>query len=98
MPPKVHKRFDDDGDTADLPIVSVNEQVATTTSKKNKNKKKNKKKNKANANQEQNHAAQPVPLPDSTQNGQQKTELTNGASEQVSAEPSLEQSPKEPVP
>ncbi|KAF5107610.1 hypothetical protein DV452_004922 [Geotrichum candidum] len=98
MPPKVHKRFDDDGDTADLPIVSVNEQVATTTSKKNKNKKKNKKKNKANANQEQNHAAQPAPLPDSTQNGQQKTELTNGASEQVSAEPSLEQSPKEPVP
>lgn len=52
MPPKVHKRFDDDGDSADLPIASVDAQVATSTSKKNK-KKKNKKKNQANANQQQ---------------------------------------------
>ncbi|KAF5095897.1 hypothetical protein D0Z00_002984 [Geotrichum galactomycetum] len=99
MPPKVHKRFDDDGDTADLPITLVNDQVAvTTTSKKNKNKKKNKKKNKTNANQEQNHAVQPSPLPDLAQNEQQMKDSTVISSERASAEPILEQSPKEPAP
>jgi ATP-dependent RNA helicase DHR2 len=94
MPPKVHKRFEDDGDSTDLPITLINNQVAVTTSKKNKNKKKNKKKNKANANQEQNHVAQPSPLPDPAQNGQQKKDSTVVSSEK----PTLEQFLKEPAP